>query len=361
MKLNDIVRFLRELGTGEINVSDDDSWVRCKCPLAPVFHAKGTDENPSFGIAVNDGGESGFHCFTCKSGRLGDLIHILNFTTGIRKSACDFYGLNEIWDSEKEERSCLLTKSDYYRDIFNIDKEEKIERIPIPDHILERYPILYESTHKKQVEKCYTYFENRGISREVVDLFKVRHDPWKGLIAFPIYGDSRNIFALHFKPPVDDRGKFRFWHLTPKNSGYPEEKWGSPDAMFGLQFYSSKLPLIFVESETDVLRLFTLGLNDRFCIIGACGAVNEVKIKRFRNSTAILGFDSDAAGSKYYKKSLELFPKHVALSKLEWSIAGIEDAGELESAEDFWKIYDCRRVVGSAIFSPNFKYEDLWI
>lgn len=361
MKLNDIVLFLRELGTGEITVSDDEEWVRCKCPLASVFHAKGRDENPSFGIRVNDRGESGYHCFTCRSGRLADLLHVMNFTTGVRKSACSFYGSHEIFDREEKPRGIeTLASVKGYKDVYSEDKEKEVIRIPIPKNILEPYPLLKTSTHKKQREKCYAYAEGRGISREALDAFEVRHDPWRGTLAFPITGDSSNIYSLHFKPATDDEVRVRFWHLTPKNSGYPEAIWGSPDAMFGLNFYSSSKPLIFVESETDVLRLWSLGLGDVFCIIGACGAVNKIKIDRLRNQIVYLGFDNDPAGSKYYKKCLEHFPRYVQLHKLDWGIVGRNDPGALKNKEEFVEVFNKSRAIGCLPFECKMSYKDAW-
>ena len=359
MKLSDVIGFLRLIGVGEINVSDDDEWARCKCPLAPIFHAKGTDNNPSFGVRVNDEGESGFHCFTCKSGRLSDLIHIMNFTTGVRKDACSFYGSKEIFEYDtKEEKSSPLRRQ-VYEDVHSIQMPAPISRIPIPERVLRHYPLLESSPHKIARQACIDYMENRGISKETLFKFSVRHNPWRRDIAFALFGDSRNIFSLHFKPITDDKGEFRFWHLTPKNSGYPELNWGSPDAMFGMQFYSSSKPLFFVESETDVLRMHSLGLGEEFCIIGSCGAVNQIKVDRFRNKTFILGFDADAAGSKYYKKCLKLIPRDRIIAKVDWSVVGIGDPGDLKSVAQFREAYSKRRIIGMEFASVR-GYSDVW-
>ena len=359
MKLSDTIGFLRLVGVGEITVSDDGEWARCKCPLAPVFHAKGTDNNPSFGVRINDDGESGFHCFTCKSGRLSDLIHIMNFTTGIRKDACSFYGSKEIFEYDTKDEKTSPIKHQSYKDVHAIPAAKPISRIPIPDRVLRHYPLLETSPHKIARQACIDYMESRNISEETLFKFSVRHNPWRRDIAFALYGDSRNVYGLHFKPVTDEKGEFRFWHLTPKNAGYPELEWGSPDAMFGMQFYTSQKPLLFVESETDVLNLHSLGLGEEFCIIGSCGAVNQVKIDRFRNTTFILGFDADPAGSKYYKKCLSLIPRDKIIVKLDWSIIGLKDAGDLRSIKQFQEVYEKRRVIGMDFVSVK-SYSDVW-
>lgn len=360
MKLNDIVLFLRELGVGEINVSDDEEWVRCRCPLAPAFHAKGRDENPSFGIRVNDRGESGYHCFTCRSGRLIDLIHVMNFTTGIRKSACSFFGSHEIWDREESPKSIgILSEVKGYRDVYKGEKKT-ITSIPIPQNILSAYPRLQDSTHRAQRSDCYEYLESRGIHKESVDLLEVRHNPWKRTLAFSITGVGGSIYSLHFKPATDDEVKVRFWHLTPKNSGYPDAVWGSPSAMFGMKFYDPRKPLLFVESETDVLRLYSLGVGEIFCIIGAAGAVNKYKIDCFRNREVYLGFDNDPAGFKYYKKSLEFFPTYSILHKLDWGVIGKNDPGDLESLEEFNYVLSKKISIGSIVMPTSTNYRDLW-
>lgn len=360
MKLNDIIGFLRELGTGEITVSDDEEWVRCRCPLAPAFHAKGRDENPSFGVRVNDKGESGFHCFTCRSGRLLDLIHVMNFTTGIRKSACSFFGSHEIFDREDPIKNIgILSEVKGYRDVY---KEEKnpIAHIPVPKNILKAYPRLHTSTHEKQRSNCYDYLESRGIAKEIVDKFEVRHDPWRGTLAFSITGSNNSIYSLHFKPATDAEVKVRFWHLTPKNSGYPEAIWGSPSAMFGMEFYDPHKPLLFVESETDVLRLSSLGVDKIFCIVGAAGAVNKYKVDCFRNKEVYLGFDNDPAGFKYFRKAVELFPKGTIVHRLDWGAINKNDPGDLSSLEEFDYVLKNKTTMGEIILNADVNYRNIW-
>lgn len=369
MRLNDIIHFLRLLGVGEVKVSDDGDWVRCSCVLAPYTHFKGKDENPSFGIKVNDKGESGFHCFTCRSGRLFDLVHIMNFTTGIPKSACDYFGSREVFDETEDDRP-LLKKYQDYRDIYEVETVKPSKRIPIPEKILSHYPLLETSTWKAARKEAEDFMVSRGIFPDLLYKYSTRHDPSRRLICFPIHGIDKETYRLHLRVI----GEKTFWHLTPEIAGYPDEDFGSNDAMYGMQFYDPTKPLILVESETDVLRLAALGLDEVFSIVGTCGTPNKKKLGPLRSKVVYLGFDADQAGETFYKKCVSILPRDVTLYKLDWSIIEIKsytpkrrkekirkakDAGDLRALSDFEAVIKNKIPVGMGL-ELGREYPDLW-
>ncbi len=74
---------LEEVAGGHVNTKVINGWVSTRCPLAPWKHASGTDQNPSFGVKINDHGTSIFNCLTCHSkGPISYLITLLGDLSG---------------------------------------------------------------------------------------------------------------------------------------------------------------------------------------------------------------------------------------------------------------------------------------
>ena len=362
MKTWSCVQFLKLIGSSEVVISDDEQWVRGNCPLAPFTHAKGVDENPSFGIKVNEDGESGYHCFTCGSGRLADLIHVMNFTTGIRREASDFYSLHENFGGEERSTQEVL----YYNDIYASEIKEEIHN-PIPSTVLDSHPTLQDSKHPFEKEKCLEVMNSRGISANALYKYGVCHRPYEKAIAFIVRGRDSKSYSIHYL----SREEKKFWYLKPKYFDYPEDtKWGSKAAMFGLELYDPSKPLILVESETDLLRLSSLGVDDQYCILATCGTPTKEKISQLRSKVVYNGYDADATGSKYHIRTLKFLDPDVTVFKLDWSEVKVvdlktgelrraKDAGDLESIEQFIQVVLMRREIANQILLTT-EYKDVW-
>jgi 5S rRNA maturation endonuclease (ribonuclease M5) len=366
MRLTDIVKFLTLLGIGEMKISEEEDWVRCSCPLAAWTHFKGEDSNPSFGVKVNDSGESGFHCFTCHSGRLLDLVHILHFTIGMPVRASDFLSLAEVFDEEQEERD--LSSSEFYIDTAAIEIIPP-KKTPVPKEVLEQYPLLENTEHEVEQIQIENYFMDRGIRPDVCYDYGVRMQPISSYILFPIFDTDGEAYQLHIKVLHHKQ----FFYVTPELAGYPEMKqWGRKDYWFGIQFYDPIKPVVLVESETDVLRLRSMDIDN---VIATCGPLNKAKADRITNSTIYLGFDSDQAGSKFTMKAIQFF-KGRELYKLDWSLVNIKwytkkkrlererpakDAGDIQTVEQYYEVLRNKMLVGKE--NPELDsigYKEVW-
>jgi hypothetical protein len=91
--------FLTALRCKQIKVKDN-GWVEAACPLAPWLHPTGKDNNPSFGVVVNDGGSSNFSCFTCTKGTAEELVQMLTLYAKNSLGDYDIAGAHHILDSE---------------------------------------------------------------------------------------------------------------------------------------------------------------------------------------------------------------------------------------------------------------------
>ena len=309
MRLKHIVKFLQLLRVGNIKISDDEDWVRGSCPLAPFTHIKGTDENPSFGVKVNPFGQSVYNCFSCGYGSLQELMHKMNFTTGVPVVAQDYFSIYEIFD--RREQLEHDPDNVLYEDKYSLNIEEiKHEAIPVPEVVLKHYPRL-EDGRDREANRVRDWCLGRGILLDVAYKYGLRYDPEGMRIIFPITDTDGKIYHLHSRSRMD---KF-FYYVRPDNCGYPDLKWGRKDFWFGIQFYDSSKPVYLVESETDVLRLESLGVENS---LASCGALNKYKLARILSDLIYLAFDSDRAGAKYCIKAIQYLHSRSLLARLFW-------------------------------------------
>jgi len=68
---------LAALGAREVRTNG--RWLQGPCPLAPWTHPTGRDTNPSFGVNLD---KATFHCFTCRSGPVYELVQVLEMILG---------------------------------------------------------------------------------------------------------------------------------------------------------------------------------------------------------------------------------------------------------------------------------------
>jgi 5S rRNA maturation endonuclease (ribonuclease M5) len=352
MNLSNSIQFAKLIGAGDIKISEDEDWIRFSCPLAPFTHVKGRDENPSFGIRINDEGESAFNCFTCGSGSLRSLLIKLTWTVGLSVRARQFYSLNEIFDKEVE------TKNDnyslHYDEIYS-RKNKKYSVRPVPQEVLSQYDLLEDCVFDKEKDQVENYFLGRGIPPHVLYDYEVRIDPLSLWIIFPIIDSDHLTYRLHVKL-VEEK---TFFHITPKLAGIEDEevRWGRKDYWFGMQYYDSTKPVILVESETDLLRLRALGAEN---VLASCGPLNKYKMDRIVNEEVLIGFDSDQAGGDYSMKAIHHFKKR-SLFRLHWNSIQVKyytpkkrieklrpakDAGDLENEEQLAHVLKHKVPVG---------------
>lgn len=368
MDLNSTIQFLKFLGAGSLKVSDEEDWVRCSCPLAPFTHFKGRDENPSFGVFVNPTGESSYNCFTCGSGRLWDLLHKMNWTVGVPLTARHWFGSKEIFDEEQLGDEHDFKIGGYYDDVYSRVFLGK-KKIKVPKEVLDRYWLLEDTPYQDHKEVIENYFLSRGIPPHVLYEYSVRHDPTHQLIIFPMIDTDGEVYRLHVKLILEKT----FWYITPEGLGLQDEyePWGRKDYWFGIQHFDPILPVVLVESETDLLRLRALGVQN---ILASCGPLNKWKMQRIPNRTIYLGFDSDDAGSKFTHKAIEYF-KGRNLYRLNWNTVEIKtytpkkrllrmkpakDAGDLETLEQYEKILGSKIPIGQIDTIPKTGYVDVW-
>lgn len=331
----DIISLLSLLGENKIKTTGD--WVNSSCPLASISHEGGKDRHPSFGILINTKGESLYRCFTCSDAApLSGLIHNL-WLNKIRnwKQAMQMYGDTEVFKIATVSNG-LSTKWD---SIIEKEEEETI-KIPVPDSVLYKFPLLSTSIGF-EAERCRDFLSSkRGIDKKTQDLFSLRYCLKDRVIILPRIDGENKIWWLRARSRISKL----FFSVSSSYIQEKEEenKWGDSSHLFGEQFLDFNSPVIIVESETDVLRLHTLGVYN---VVATGGNVQKAQIDRLYNNVILLGFDADIPGLKNKIKATKLLKGYSTLFSLDWSILGITDAGKIETRADFDRVYNRKTLI----------------
>jgi len=342
MNKGGIVQLLHALGMGRTSVLDNWNsyqwdWVNSSCPLASVSHEKGTDRHPSFGILVNREGESLYRCFTCTDpAPLSGLIHNL-WMLDIPgwPEAMEIYGKQEIFSNTDKVFASLPQ--------WENRGEKTVQKTEVPEIVLDKFPLL-KSHCGFIVKKCSSFLsDKRGIGRATQEHFNLRCDNEDSLIIFPRIDRENKVWWLRARSRLS-KVFFSISHTYAQNKWKDEamrkpkasrDFWGDSSRFFGEQFLT-KEPVIIVESETDVLRLHTLGIYNA---IASGGGIQKAQLDRLYHNVVILGFDADIPGLKNQIKAKKYLKGYSTLFALDWKIVGIKDAGGLESKADFDKVY----------------------
>lgn len=221
-------------------------WLQGHCPLAPYTHARGTDNDPSFAIMVNDEGISYFNCFSCKhTGRVSTLIRMLG-----RYHEENYDPL--IQEAEMLEATKPLPDYD--------DLHGGVASIAYPEPLNEAaYGDLYMPWRDDNDAR--EYLEYRNVSEEAADLLDIRYDEDELRVVFPVrdvdgylYGYTGRSILEDDQKPAGYRGPY------PKvrdYAGLPKEF-----LLLGENLFQPGKPLLVVEGLFGLASLVSVGVRE---------------------------------------------------------------------------------------------------
>lgn len=346
MNVRDIESFLRILGVENITVDEERGWVRSSCPLARWTHESGTDRKPSFGIKAVDAETDApyFHCFACGStGPLPRLVHHISVRSGDRMlEASKFLSNFQLFaqkDKDEDQRSRQgrrIVTDKFVSDKFSTRgiKHNKY----VPEKLLEHLPLLAERCDLNAHAAALRWLAfDRKISLQSIATFKLRlyvNSLDEVGVVFPIIDrETEAVFDL-FARMIDDK---KFFRITNAILGSTTE-YKAPNLWFGNHIFDPQKPVILVEGAIDALRLHSLGFHN---VLASFGEPSTEQLASFYAPVVYLGYDSDATGREFTKKLVRKL-QVPSISILDWSVADIKDAGELENMEQFRKVFDHR-------------------
>lgn len=247
------------------------------CPLG--LHS---DKRPSAGISLDNGV---FHCFACGSSySLPRLVSVLLYDTEIRIQG-ETYLLEKFADFtvENRETAFKLPKRE-------IRKPKEIQYVSEKE--LDRYAFYHP------------YILNRGISKEVIDLFDIGYDKDRRAITFPV---------------KDKQGRCLFIarrSVVGKEYNYPL---GAEKPLYGVDVLARygrlSEPLYITESMINCLSLWSYGFQA--IALNGTGSAEQIEmLKELPYRRLILGLDGDNAGRKGTMKLYEALKKHKLITRL---------------------------------------------
>lgn len=356
MDIEAIRKFCEFLGLQDIREDKERGWVNASCPFAPFKHRNGLDTNPSFGISISkDDQRPHYKCFSCDStGDLRDLLHNLMWLYGkpfgeaqtfLQQEHPEIFKFEDVDHSNKKKRI-------RYDKLLSAWEKERHINATVPNHILEKYPLLYGNTDwdklgisQIDVAEIKHYLETkRKISPKVSEMFQLRFykaDYGALGVVFPILTRDKTPETIDlWVRLIDSKKNFR---LSANLTGSPVD-YHAPASWFGEHLFDTGQATFLVEGAFDAMRLKSLGVGANVVACMGNPSKEQLMNPNILTRVVLLGFDSDEAGVKFAKNALA-FVSAPRIYLLDWAKVGKKDAGDLESQEQFLKVYEGRLMV----------------
>jgi hypothetical protein len=331
------------LGTPPRKVRVTGHWSDGSCPTAAETHMDGTDDEPSFGILIDDDGSILYNCWACQDGEVRPISYL-------------FSRIAETFEfPHKAHRICISASKLVRMGAIQIPEFERPE--VISTGVLKKYPCLtrYAKDGTGYLKK---YLQYRGVTPDAYEHFRVRYIP-------PEDVKSRvpKTLVTEFTNPDGTVVALRL--RSPKAKGRQFTTIGSfGSSMFGLAQADVNRPPLVVEGEIDAECCFSHGFTNVVAIGGATRKTSLIAdvIRRWSNQTVYLGLDCDSAGQEAQERLIEVLKADVPdLHTLDWSSISLsapihtdtgarntcKDAADIPTKEQFWSAIRNARLVGS--------------
>jgi len=306
-----IKQYLSSLGVPHADMVDGDEWVRCPCVLAPWTHDSGKDSSPSFGVKVLANKESFFHCYSCESGDLVDLVYQLrDRSKGANRY--DYVTALKICEAEMTDDIVLSFSDD-------------VSTYNAPDTLYSE--IWWQKNFKPAVtvEVARNYLRGRGLTDKIINELDIRYDGHRNIVVFPIRNSNAELAQVRGRR-IDPQGDAPRYHVYKtgekkytKNIWYGEE-WLNPDE-----------PVLMVESVFDLASAYREYKN----VIAplSVGISRDCAYRVSECSEIVTMFDLGKGGDKARNKIDLYFPDAIITHLL--PSEGCKDAGDMTCQQMF--------------------------
>lgn len=276
------------LALGRKSEYDGSQWVRAACPLAPWTHQNGKDSNPSFGVSARQGHQSYFHCFSCQSGGLEQLLNTMEYYAGKD-------GTGKEYDFA---RARLLLSED-------VD-----EVLPLPDFTefdgedqgFQEWPSYFLKAYSAWSwnKQCREYVQSRGVSASQADKFDLRYDPHRNMVMSP-YRNVYGAMAGARGRAIDDN-PYKHHDYTCNKVNNAAYVWYNEGVL------EHEEPTVIVEGQFD---LYTVEQVYPHVIANLTAKPKRSKMQRLAQCPGIiLLLDNDKPGKDATVRFLKYFDEH---------------------------------------------------
>ncbi len=153
------------LGTPPAKVRVKGHWSDGSCPTAAETHMDGTDDDPSFGILIDEDGSILYNCWACQDGQVRPISHLFS-----RIAESTEFPL-------QAHRVCLSASKLVRMGAIQIPEFEQPDALDTT--ILTKYPLLTRYT-KDGTGYLKKYLTSRGVSPDVLRAFPSPLSPFRG-------------------------------------------------------------------------------------------------------------------------------------------------------------------------------------
>ena len=166
--------------------------------------------------------------------------------------------------------SCLrggCSKTGSFRDLCEFFGERPARIVSMPQSRQRRLYARPNIETKPLTSECLAYFEQRKISKDTLDAFRICSDS-RGNIVFPFYRDEELIYVKYRKPRKHVKGD------GPKE--WMENN--TEPILFGMDNVSFNQPLFITEGEIDALSLYEAGVTNVVSVPCGCNNLEFVSL-----------------------------------------------------------------------------------
>ena len=269
-------------------------WVMMECPFAGVFHSKGTDGTPSFGIRIGGNGE--FNCFSCET--RGRSLHNL----GMRL-------VSEIgtdgWEFEKALKlGADLIQGAHTPEVLQELQEKKAKVVKIIDPKDEDSVFAGCVSPTEHTVAC-NYLHSRSISAEGAADLGVLFDPeWMRLV-FPIRNMYGQLIGVQVHPVAPKEGDQKYLFLSVFGVLNSDMMWGM-DRAANCTEMPQTAPTLCVEGVMDLMSVRFV-YPKCLAFLGTMSKAKLAMLHWYRPLTVLA--DNDTAGIAKAKLIQAEFPE----------------------------------------------------
>lgn len=294
MDASNIQKLLEQLGCQKIKLTA--GWVKACCPLAPTRHKGGTDNKPSFVIAIDTVRHSGVICHTCKfTGTLPSLLWALVNMTG-KDYTKQFKFVAEHDHQEEEELSekvaKIPTKPKNLQPVevagisvsplmFQTSfASEKPEEVILDESVLDKF--------KNITPEAASWFLKRGLHPKTVAAFELGWHEGGRRISVPIRDTKGRLVGISGRS-VDPETHPKFLH----SKGFKRDMY-----LHGEHLCQTPGVGYLVEGFFDAMMLWQKGYRNALCFMGpGLSAFQVEKVVKLCDRVMIVP-DGDQAGDE---------------------------------------------------------------
>ena len=254
MNVSGILHHFQVLGIKNIaEYRKGDKWQNASCPFAPWRHRNGTDRRPSFGVKVQDTGQSVYYCHGCHShGKLHDLYDELGRLRGV--------------DYREERKRVVLEEARGFPSF-----EDAPMLVDDEDDLTPLSEVAYRGLFRNPFEVCVAreYLEQRRVTERAGEVLELGFDPDEQRITFPVRDHQGRLMGFTGRslllPPQ-----------CPVGRPYPKVRdyYGLPKKhlLLGENLIEVGKPIFVVEGLFDFAHLISRGIQEYANVVAMMGS-----------------------------------------------------------------------------------------